>query len=526
LCTQESLRGKLREDEGIRQQEILQRQNINFKIWDSEELNLELRKFPQIVHDFFGLPWCEAFCGAEAAGTVKVRKPLPPKRIYTPVENYLERVVVEVSDGSSQNSFAEGKPLSSLIKSKKRIALLGPGYHGKSTELAHAAFTIAKEINFHPYLVRLKFHAGENIQNYIPEINDIPHSQILLLLDGFDEVQTGEFDAARRKIEKFAEEYPEIHIVISCRNSFYVTYLNDNSLNTLQGFAPYALKSLSYKQVYDYLDILGHSRGLNKKNFLAEIQHKRFEEHLYTPYYLIRLVNQFIDEGALAENIVEITERLVHDNIRRDVARYFPDKRAGKEEAIYKLLRKIAFVLEYTGKNNCTWKELQFVVTPTDAELVKAASSLFEGRESVNANWSFTHNNFQEVLVAKALEKAKPDTIRKIVCFPPSHVKVRPTWSNTLSLIIAIVDEKNRKLLIEWLSKDQLELIVRSEPNVIDDRTRFEVFKRVFEHYSMKGSRINDSKYNIKRWHPLQRTISPQTSLLKDLLRVRRKWEG
>lgn len=496
LCTQESLRSKQREDEVIRQQEILQKQNISFRIWDLDELNIKLKKFPQIVYDFFGMPWCEVFCGPEVAATVKPQKILPRKKPYAPIPNYLERLALEASENSIRNVLIEGKPLSTILKSKKRIALLGPGYHGKSTELEHLAFTMANETTLYPFLVRLKSYTGENIQNYVQDFDEIPHDQILVLLDGFDEVQTGQFDSTRRKIEKFAEEYPEIHIIVSCRRSFYFTYSKDNTLDTLHGFSPYTLLSLSRKQVDRYLDLLSHTKGLNKANFLEEISRKRFEQHLYTPYYLIRLVNQFIEEGVLAENIAEITERLIQENIRKDVARYFPENRAGKEKEIYAVLQKVAFVLEYTGKNNCTWEELQSMVT--DVKLIKAASSMFEGNESENALWSFTHNNFQEVLVAKALEKAEPATIRKIVSFAPSYTKVRPTWSNTISLIIAILDSQKRKNVIDWLNKDQQELIIRSEPNVIDEQTRFNVFKDIFNHYTNKGSRINDSKYGIQ----------------------------
>jgi energy-coupling factor transporter ATP-binding protein EcfA2 len=517
LCTQESLRKKSRHDEVVTQLEILQRENIILKIWDSDELSIELKKFPQIVYDFFGIVWCETFCGTEATKAVTKRKAPPPKKVYPPVENYLERLIVEMNADYSTNIFSQGKALSSFIKTEKRIALLGPANNGKSTELAHLASMVASETNLYPYLVRLKNHTGEVIKDYIPEIEDIPQNQILVLLDGLDEVPIGGFDSARRKIQKFADDFSEVRIVISCRNNFYVTYSEDNTLNTLQGFTAYTLKGLSQKQIESYLDQLSSIKNFNKANFLSEIDKKRFNNLLYTPYYLIRLVKQFIEEGALAENIIEITDKLIQESIRKDVARYFPVSRSGKEQFIYQVLIKIAFILEYTGKNNCTWSELQLMILPAEEELIRTASSLLEGSESATATWSFTHNNFQEVLAAKCLQNTDANGIRKVICFPSSYEKVKPTWANTLSLLLAILDEKKRKALIDWLCKDQLDLIIRSEPNVIDEKTRFEVFKRIFEHYTQKGTRINDSKYNIDTLSSFAKSDMMATYLLGKL---------
>ncbi|MBB5364654.1 hypothetical protein [Deinococcus humi] len=67
LCTMESLRGQQRDDMFRDQQEALKAHNIEFKRWDADELNRFLKEAPEVVDDFFGRPWVEAFCGKDAA---------------------------------------------------------------------------------------------------------------------------------------------------------------------------------------------------------------------------------------------------------------------------------------------------------------------------------------------------------------------------------------------------------------------------------------------------------------------------
>jgi hypothetical protein len=67
LCTTESMssrdRAKAMEAEQVR----LRPRGVSLIPWDSGQLSIKLKKFPEIVDDFFGRAWVEAFCGKEAA---------------------------------------------------------------------------------------------------------------------------------------------------------------------------------------------------------------------------------------------------------------------------------------------------------------------------------------------------------------------------------------------------------------------------------------------------------------------------
>ncbi|MER3328984.1 MAG: hypothetical protein RIF34_05345, partial [Candidatus Kapaibacterium sp.] len=225
-----------------------------------------------------------------------------------------------------------------------------------------------------------------------PEISDLQNVQLLLLLDGLDEVPNGQFDSVKRRIQKFVEKYPNVNMVVSCRRNFYVA-----SRDTFQGFTAYQLKELTHLELNDYFQKISREK-FNKESFLKEVSRKRINNLIYTPYYLIRLVNQFIEEGVIASNIAEITERLITENIKKDVVRYFPGKEAEMEIIIYHLLTKLAFVLEYSGKNSCSWKQIKRLMSISEFGILKNISSLLEGTESDDSLWSFSHNNIQEYL--------------------------------------------------------------------------------------------------------------------------------
>ena len=73
LCTQESMRSTTRAQEIETQAQVLAIHNVLFQQWDREELSLQLKAHPDIVDDFFGRTWVEAFCGTEAAQSLDER---------------------------------------------------------------------------------------------------------------------------------------------------------------------------------------------------------------------------------------------------------------------------------------------------------------------------------------------------------------------------------------------------------------------------------------------------------------------
>lgn len=73
LCTSESLISNDRADELEKQRKILESRGISLGSWDKNELETKLKELPELVDDFFGRAWVEAFCGRGRAETLGER---------------------------------------------------------------------------------------------------------------------------------------------------------------------------------------------------------------------------------------------------------------------------------------------------------------------------------------------------------------------------------------------------------------------------------------------------------------------
>jgi hypothetical protein len=67
LCTSESLVSTDRADELEKQRAVLNSRGIGLVPWDKNKLEAKLKELPELVDDFFGRAWVEAFCGQEQA---------------------------------------------------------------------------------------------------------------------------------------------------------------------------------------------------------------------------------------------------------------------------------------------------------------------------------------------------------------------------------------------------------------------------------------------------------------------------
>lgn len=498
LCTQERLNIKKREDEIIAQRKILNEKNISLKTWDKHGLDSELKKYPQLINDFFGEQWVRAFCGDEAVNNIKVSVPLPTKRKYENPNAYISRRIIPFTNSELHTFFKQGESITKILEKENRISLLGWAGTGKSFELQRLAYELSSDNNpYFPFLIELNIHTDKSIQDYIPEITKIPQNAIVLCLDGLDEVQAGSFNSVSRKIREFGVDFPKAKIVVSCRSNFYTTVLENEGLSTLSGFKSFSLANLGLKEVENYLE---EKFPLKKNSFLKEIRNKNLESLLYIPYYLIKLSEQYLHDNRISNSKTELFKEVIAENINKDVTRYFPDKREAIEKEMRMLLEKLAFVLEYQGKNHCTWEELQKCFKEKELTIIKSAGSLLNGNEGLKSVWKFNHNNIQEYLAAIILSKRKFEEIKKVIAFQPSFKKAKPTWVNTLSFLISILNNRNElwEKLLSWLIKNEPELIVKFEPDKLDYVIRHQTFIKIFSFYKKEKRRINRTKFNSR----------------------------
>lgn len=125
-----------------------------------------------------------------------------------------------------------------------RTILIGSGGCGKSLLLQHMFLDAAKEYpktGTLPIFIELRyFKQGDDLENFIVESvssrdrkfdSDIAKGLFLsgrcqLLLDGFDEIDPSDVNVFLKKLEKFSCKYEKVQIVITSRDSEYITGLH------------------------------------------------------------------------------------------------------------------------------------------------------------------------------------------------------------------------------------------------------------------------------------------------------------
>ena len=163
----------------------------------------------------------------------------------------------------------------------------------------------------------------------------------------------------------------------------------------------------------------------------------------------------------------------------------------------FPIMERIAFVMEVLGRNFITDTELRAIV-PFQADFEKCKYLPAFWRDSTKDEWSFEHNNIQEFLAANVLIREPFVQIVDVISIPfAGERRIKPTWVNTISFLISIGQESPDIVsnLLQWIVQNDVEILVRFEPDRIDLDRRIDVFKRIFNFYSDKGIWLRSNKF-------------------------------
>lgn len=409
------------------------------------------------------------------------------------VSKYLPKKVVPEKAMNHVFHF-ESKDLIDVIKTEKRVALLGDAGTGKTTELNRIAYHfLAKDSSLFPYLFSLSKYVGESIDFLLPDFfKRIPCKERLLILDGLDEVEDKNFNTAIRQIELFAEHYPNTTILISCRSNFFNSE-SESLIGTLKHFRSYLLVDLSFNQINDYIH---EQLGRKASEFEDSINRNQLDELLGIPFYLVNLVEIFQKTGQIPNTKAEVYNMLLQSRMKLDINHYRTTALLPRSEtSIYNSLEKIGLAMTVMGRKYISANELEKLEPDQITRgLICYGTTFKKVSYQGESFWGFEHKNFQEYLAARVLLSQPFDTVRKLVAFEPDYQKIKPTWINAVSFLISMSTDRD---LIDWILEMEPELVVKVEPDKVDKLKRIEIFKNIFHNHKMKNIWINGSKFNL-----------------------------
>lgn len=436
-------------------------------------------------------------------------------------ELYLPRKICKTKDaGPFSLYFLDNKKshdLAKVIEGQKRVVLLCDAGTGKSTESKRIAAHFSKESSrFHVDLVLLNKYVNESVPGLLcARWNQVPDDRLLIILDGFDEIESQNRNSAVRRIESFADEHPKTHILISCRTNFY-SQEREHFSGTLKNFQSYTLLDLEQDVIERYLY---ETLGARKQTFDQAINDNELYAHLRSPFYLVRLVELFKQSGSLPRSKAGIFEELVQHSLRFDIEHFrTTSDLAEKRSSLIETLERLALAMETLGRNYVSDVEYQKIIPDEAARDLVKHCSLWKKNEKETVTWQFEHNNFQEYLAAKVIARQSFSVIKDFVSFEPAYPKIIPSWVNTLTFLISIVDQKAPLFgsLFDWLKTIEPEIIFKFEHDKIDSLTRLTYFKQIFNEYKEKGEPIDSDKFNYRELARFGRSVEAVKFLLTE----------
>lgn len=387
--------------------------------------------------------------------------------------NWLEELVnksIEIKNNDNKLKSTKKLTLEKVIGEKGRILLAGDAGDGKTIALKKLACDLYDTLYF-PVFYYLKDYTGEEICNIIlKDYINLNPNRLVLIFDGYDEIQEKYRQDFEGKLNAFLEEEPAVRVIISARKNFCKKTENSKS-STLRNFDIYNLKQIFDEDIIEYLS----ESEIEQVDFSKAVESSRVGEMIYTPFYLEGLTRIFLAEKTLPSK-KDVMEKMIERRFLNDDEKFsnIVDLNEKKTEH-FSCLEKVAFAMQLMHINQINNDEYQEIMGENQRKLIKP-SGLFSFSNGV---WEFAHNNFREYLAAKHLAKMPVEEALKYCCV---ENEVKPTWANTFGYILGLSDDAELK---NWAVENACETLVKYNPDSIDKSERFEILKWVFEQYEL-----------------------------------------
>jgi hypothetical protein len=476
-------------DEFELQKRRLAADNIEISKLGSNEIDLALKAFPDIVEEFFGPTWRDKFCLAGDTSQTGIYASLTtPKKEYSEVPHYIERKLVYSNKKVDIFSGQYREVLISLFScietalfngEPTKIILKAEAASGKSKELENLAFRYTNdEKRIYPVLVRLvnfKSDLPAYVTSFFKDWNKLPPQNVLILFDGLDEIPSAYFDDFIKEFNLFLQANSRLNIVASIRTNVFTSDIG-NGIDDENKLKPMYLNDLTIWEISDYLKKRLTNTQLQR--FDKFRQRKWVHELIYNPFYLSSMVDLFLnDENALPKNRTQVIDKIIQYKISRDKDKY------GVKIPVDELMKfadKLALYLTLTGNNAIPENKLpEFTSLPT-GDVFRCG--LFKVDDMGAGNIiQFEHNNFQEYLAAQKLSALSWDDMDNILFHNTGAPMLKPKMFNMANFLFTILPTESAsfQLLFEKIKVIKASILLQFERDKVSVDLRLQIFKNI-----------------------------------------------
>ena len=361
---------------------------------------------------------------------------------------------------------------------ENKFILLSGAHTGKTTELERLGWELIEEGSRVP--VMFKVSTCNNLRQELPALNPEVEKGLVVMIDALDERFNGhERMALYREVEGYGEEHPDVTIVLSIRANFAKE-------KEIKGFCKLVLHDLTYDDAKNYFE------SCNLGELIEYLNDRRYYEFMRNPFCLIAMADYYEINNSLPESKPDLYDFFIEKSLKKEEGKGLTNV-VGFIDREKELLQRIAIGLQLMGQNSISEKELHALVGNQNRLLdLVLISGLIDGDKE--KGYCFSHNSFKEFFVSKyLLSLGNLDEIKKRCCYRGMDI-IKVGWYNTVALMLNQLSpgsELSRQIL-DWIVKDNKEMVLLIDNKLFDKETRFRIFKEIVEEYKEKDLRIAD----------------------------------
>ena len=411
------------------------------------------------------------------------------KRQFDKKEDYLQRYCSRsISDKDYldfiiHNKLHEKYKLVDIVLGKteykeNKYILLSGAHTGKTTELERLGWELIEEGSKVP--IMFKISTCKNLRQELPALKPEIEKGLVVIIDALDERFNGQERLdLYREIEGYSDEHPNVAIVLSLRANF-------SKEREIKGFCKLALHDLTDDDARNYF----LSRG--QEELVDYINDRKYHEFIRIPFCLMAMADCYQEKGSLPSSKSEIYDFFIEQSLIREEKKglYRITSFVDKEK---ELLQRTAVGLQLMGANNISDTELLALVG-NEYEMLDLVlmSGLVDGGKG-KGYW-FSHNSFKEFFVSKYLLSLNNlNDIKRICCYKGMDY-IKAGWYNTIALMLDQLSPNSElsKQILEWIVKDNTEMVLLIDNKLFSKEARVSIFKKIVEEYKEKDIRIAD----------------------------------
>lgn len=361
------------------------------------------------------------------------------------------------------------------LRNTNKFILYSSAQSGKTTELKHVAWELQTSGFYQVYFYEIKDYSSRISLVSFLQYTRTEGKVTVLLVDGLDEINDGDRLNLLKDLEAFAKKHPSLRMLLSCRRNFQQNF-------TLESFYPLYLNELVWEEVCEYIKCY----VVKPLALIHQIEKLDLYQFTTIPFYLNTLIAYYGEKRHLPRGKREVYQYWIEKSFEVERNKLIDGVDDDYPEGEL-LLSKVAVLMQLTEKPSFTEKEM-LEIFRHDRRKIFLCRRFTIFKRDIHRNYSFEHNAFKEYLAASFLTGLKLEEIRRLVCYT-GESKVKPLWYNTVVLFLSLLSKKNPIFgkVIDWLSRNDREMLLYVDPEYISEEVRNRIFREIILYYRELG---------------------------------------